>query len=306
MQDQWLVIVNPVSGGKRAPKRWAKIQPVLEQSGIPHRVMFTEYRDHASLLVQQAIREGARKCMILGGDGTANDVVNGLFASGIDPAEVLLAMVPAGTGNDWVRTIGKPANEQQLAEGLRTEKYRLHDVGVLECRRDAQEVTRYFINIAGLGFEGAVAKRLYDQQGSWYLGKLQYQIAILRSLFVYKHTQMQLEVDGVISRETALSVAAGNGRFNGGGLMQLPLADPGDGVLDMTVITTMPKWKMVVSLPKLQTGAHTRMREVKTYTGKTISIHSEPPVFIDADGEYIGTTPLTFRIAERQVRVLKW
>lgn len=306
MQDLWLVIVNPVSGGKRAPKRWAKIQPVLEQAGIPFQVQITEYRDHGAALVREALQAGVRKCMIVGGDGTANDVINGVYTSGIDPATVMLAMVPAGTGNDWVRTIGSPVSAQQIMNSLLRAHYRLHDVGVLQCKGDGKPVTRYFINIAGLGFEGAVAKRLYDQHGSWYLGKLQYQVAIMRSLFVYKHTRMELQIDDSKVQETVLSIALGNGKFNGGGLMQLPAADPGDGMLDITVITTMPKWKMVVSLPKLKTGVHTRMREVKTYTGRMISIHSNPPVCIDSDGEYVGVTPLQCTIAEKQVKVLIW
>lgn len=306
MQQKWLVIINPVSGGKAAPKRWAKIQPILEAAGISMQVLYTAYRDHGAVLAEDAVRNGFRHIMILGGDGTANDVVNGVMRSGIAPSEVVLAMIPAGTGNDWVRTIGKPASVALMVPALQEMKTQWHDVGVAKYQQEGKAAQRYFINITGLGFEGAVAKYLFDHSGRFYFGKLQYQLAILRTLFRYKHTHMRITADQVQAELTVLSIAAGNGKFNGGGLKQLPSAVYHDGKLDMTVITNMPKWKMVVSLPKLQSGAHVHMREVQTFTASTITIQSEPPVFIDADGEYIGTTPLELAILPQQIQVLLW
>lgn len=306
MQQKWLVIINPVSGGKAAPKRWAKIQPILEAAGIQTEVVKTAYRDHGAELAKDAVQKGYRHIMILGGDGTANDVVNGVMQSGIAASDVVLAMIPAGTGNDWVRTIGKPHSGEALVAAIRNHKTQMHDVGLLTFQGESGIAHRYFINIAGLGFEGAVAKYLFDHSGKFYLGKLQYQLAILRTLFRYKHTHMQIKTDEQQSTLTALSIAAGNGKYNGGGLMQLPNAVFQDGLIDMTVITTMPKWKMVVSLPKLQSGAHVHMREVQTFRAKHISIQSNPPVYIDADGEFIGTTPLDMSIAPQQIQVLMW
>lgn len=306
MQDKWLVIINPVSGGRSAPKRWAKIKPLFDDAGILYQEQSTGYRDHAAMLVRDAVKSGCRKIMILGGDGTANDVINGVLTSGADPEQITVAMVPAGTGNDWVRTIGKPGSGAELIHGLQRMQTFLHDVGIAYYQHDGKQKQRYFINIAGLGFEGAVAKRIYENAGKWYLGKLQYQLAIMRTLFVYKHTPMQITVDGSATSLTVLSIAAGNAKYNGGGLKQLPSALFDDGEFDMTVITDMPKWKMVLNLPKLQTGSHIGMREVRTFRGKHISIISTPAVHIDVDGEYIGTTPLRFEMAEQKIRVLKF
>ena len=135
---------------------------------------------------------------------------------------------------------------------------------------------------------------------------MQYQIAILRSLFIYKHTQMKITVDGVSTELTTLSIAAGIGKYNGGGLKQLPESKYDDGLLDMTVIGNMSKLKMVISLPKLQSGIHTKMKEVKTFRGKEIKIESIPHVFIDADGEYLGITPLTISIINKKINIIHW
>lgn len=306
MQNAWLVIINPVSGGKAAPKRWAKIKPLFDAEQISYEEHVTQYRDHAAEIVRQKLIEGARKIMILGGDGTANDVINGVYTSGVDPSAVVVAMVPAGTGNDWVRTIGKPKDPKHLVSALERGQTFLHDVLIVRYQKENTTATRYCMNITGLGFEGAVARNIFLRSGKWQAGKLRYQLEILKTLFVYKHTQMQFSVDGKTEIITALSVALGNGKYNGGGLKQLPSAQFDDGKIDMTVITNMPKWKMITSLPKLQSGAHIGMREVRTFSGKQIQISSAPEVHIDADGEYIGTTPLHCVIADKQIQVLKW
>ncbi|HMU70780.1 MAG TPA: acylglycerol kinase family protein, partial [Chitinophagales bacterium] len=104
MQYDWFVIINPVSGGKAAPKRWHKIKPLFDAAPFNYEVIFTEYRDHAALIAKNAVQQGFRRFVILGGDGTANDVINGLCQSGISTEMFTVAMIPAGTGNDWVRT----------------------------------------------------------------------------------------------------------------------------------------------------------------------------------------------------------
>lgn len=305
MQESWFVIINPVSGGKAAPGRWRKIKPLLDESPVSYQVAFTEYRDHAAVIAKEAVQSGFRRFVIIGGDGTANDVINGLCVSGIDISMLTVAMIPAGTGNDWVRTIGKP-NMQHIASDLINCETMMHDVGMVYYHNKGSEHLRYFINMAGLGFEGAVAKKIYERTDKWQGGKLQYQLAIMQTLFSYKHTQLQVSVDGNTAHMQALSAAIGSGKYNGGGMMQLPSAIPNDGSLDMTIITTMSKFKMVVSLPKLRSGAHIGMREVQTFRGKEINITSNPPVHMDADGEFIGQTPLRFRIASQQIQVLKW
>ncbi len=306
MIDKWFVIINPVSGRNKGRKLWHKIKPLLTEGGIMYEFALTEFVDHASAITKQAALSGFRNFLIIGGDGTANDVVNGICSSDIPIDAFTVAMLHAGTGNDWVRTIGKYSSLSNIAKAIQYKKTFAHDVGICIYNKNNTEHKRYFINIVGLGFEGHVAKRLFDEKSVFRGTKLQYQIAILRSLFVYKHTHMKITVDGISSQITTLSLAAGIGKYNGGGLKQLPESKFDDGLLDITVIGNMSKFKMVISLPKLQSGIHTRMKEVKTYRGKEIKIESIPDVFIDADGEYLGTTPISLSLMEKKLNIIHW
>ena len=306
MIDKWFVIINPVSGRNKGRKLWHKIKPLLTEGGISFDFALTEYMDHASEITNTAIGAGFTNFLIIGGDGTANDVVNGICNSKLDLNLFTVAMLSAGTGNDWGRTIGKCKLLQTLVKSLQQKETFSHDVGICSYQKNNTQQTRYFINIVGLGFEGHVAKRLFEEKSIFRGTKLQYQIAILRSLLIYKHTQMKITVDGISSQITTLSIAAGIGKYNGGGLKQLPESKFDDGLLDMTVIGNMSKFKMVISLPKLQSGIHTRMKKVKTFRGKEIIIESAPNVFIDADGEYLGTTPITITLASNKLQILKW
>ncbi len=306
MDKKWFVIINPVSGGKYAPKLWNKILPYLQAEDIAYEAVLTEYIDHAGILVKKALAEGFTHFMIIGGDGTANDVINGIYSAQINTNTITVAMLPAGTGNDWVRTIGAFKLASDIPKAILRNETFLHDAGVVTYKNGNEIAQRYFINIAGLGFEGHVAKNIYESKG-WLKGtKLQYQISILKALFIYKHTSLTITVDGTNTKQSALSVAAGICKFNGGGLKQLPNAIFDDGLLDMTVIGSMRKWQMVVNLPKLQNGSHVKVKSVSTFRGKNISIDSELPIYIDVDGEFIGTTPVTIAILPKSINVLKF
>lgn len=226
--------------------------------------------------------------------------------SGADPKQMTIAMLAAGTGNDWVRTIGKYKSLREIISALINKKTFLHDAGIVSFQKNGSTHKRYFINIVGLGFEGHVAKKLFESNGILKGTKLQYQAAILRSLFLYHHTNMKISVDGKTSEHHTLSIACGICKFNGGGLKQLPDAMYDDGILDMTLIGSMSKFKMAVSLPKLKDGSHTKMKEVETFKGKAFLIESNPPVFIDADGEFLGETPVNISLEEKCLNILAW
>ncbi|MFI5172956.1 MAG: diacylglycerol/lipid kinase family protein [Chitinophagales bacterium] len=308
MIEKWFVIINPVSGGKKAPKLWHKIKPLLDDAAITYETGITEYFDHAALLTYNAIIGGSRNILIIGGDGTAGEVVNGIFKTAIDPSEITIAMVHAGTGNDWVRTIGKYKRIIEIPSALINKKTFKHDVGIIQYTSEGQKKKRYFINIAGLGFEGYVVKRLRDNNNSGQFkgGKMRYWIAILRSLLFCKHSLVTLNVDGNVSQHKSLSIACGICNYNGSGLKQLPNAKFDDGQLDMTMIGDMSKFNMVKNLPRLTNGSHIKLKQVKTFRGKEIIIESDTPIYVEADGEFLGETPVKITVEQNALQVLKW
>ncbi|MEZ5013865.1 MAG: diacylglycerol kinase family lipid kinase [Chitinophagales bacterium] len=301
--NTWFVLINPVAGGKKGLQRWAKLQPLLEAAQIPFTHVITKDTEHGVHASAEAMRAGYNRFIIIGGDGTANDVINGIMQ--VEGASLpLICMLPAGTGNDWVRTIGKAKNDKEMIAGLQKAEGKKHDVGVVEYQAGAQRKQKYFINIAGLGFDAHVARRLSMGKGLFNGTKLRYQLAILRSLFIYKHSMVHVRCDGREYDLKTLSIACGICKYNGGGLMQLPEADIADGILDLTIIGSMSKGKMVISLPKLSDGSFTKMQEVKTDTGKEITFTSDTTLFVEADGEFLGEAPVTIKILPAAIQVL--
>lgn len=304
--NTWFVIVNPVSGGKKGPRTWHTAQRFLKAAGIPCREAFTHYRGHALELAEAAAGEGYRHFLIIGGDGTANEVLNGLLRSAVPLQACTLAMISAGTGNDWVRSTGRLTDIRRIGTLLLRNETFVQDIGILDYLKEGKPARDYFVNIAGIGFDGYVARKIYFGSRMLAGTKLQYWIAILKSLLFCRHAEMQVSVEGKTRQLKTLSIAAGIGKYNGGGLMQLPNAVYDDGLLDMTVITSMSKFKMLRSLPKLSNGSFLRMREVLALRSASFGITADPPAYVEADGEYLGTTPATIGIMPRALRLIRW
>ncbi|MBK6815710.1 MAG: diacylglycerol kinase family lipid kinase [Saprospiraceae bacterium] len=303
---KWFTIINPLSGGGKATKLWKKLKPLIESSGVNIEFAETKFHKHAVELVQAALQAGGRHILIIGGDGSANEVVNGIMQYADRPEEITVAMISVGTGNDWVRTIGAPDNLDAVARSLKANQSFLHDVGIIEYYKNKISEKRYFINIAGIGFDGLVTYKVSKGMGAFNKSKFRYWIGILQTLFSYKHTMATYTIDGKICKLQTLSVAAGICNYNGGGMKQLPFAKYNDGLLDISVIGEMSKLKMIFSLPKLRNGSFVNMAAVKTFQAKEIVIHTAKPIRVEADGEYLGFTPVNIRIIPDCISILVW
>ncbi|HAE34154.1 MAG: diacylglycerol kinase family lipid kinase [Chitinophagales bacterium] len=304
--DTWFMIINPVAGKGRAPKIWEQLSTYLSAANIDFQFAQTQAPGHARQLAHKALASGGRKLMVIGGDGTANEVVNGIFHSGVDPQEVVLGMLSTGTGNDWVKTIGSHGRLDTIPRNLRTCDCVAYDAGKLVYTKDGKTHERYFLNITGLGFDGAVTRNLESGAGWLHNTRFRYWGALLQMLFKYRHTEVTYEIDGESFTYPTLSVAAGIGKYNGGGMKQLPFADYNDGKLDLSIITNMSKLKMIISLPKLQSGSFVRMKQVRTFQAKSIHMHSDMPLYVEADGEFLGEAPVHIGIIPDALRILRW
>ncbi|MBC8048479.1 MAG: diacylglycerol kinase family lipid kinase [Fimbriimonadaceae bacterium] len=305
-ESTWHVIINPVAGGNKAIRLWRKIKPLLIEDEIAFQEIFTQHIYHAVEITKEIVKNNGKNILIVGGDGTAHEVINGIFSATKDTSTISVAMLSAGAGNDWVRTIGKPSSINVVPTSMKKNETFLHDAGIIEFTHDQQTEKRYFINIAGFAFEGLVVKKLLDSNGILKGTKLQYWGAIFRSLLFCKHAPIQFIVDGRETTINTLSVAAGICNYNGGGLKQLPNALYNDGLLDMTVIGEMSKLKMVLRLPKLTDGSLINMKEVRTFRGREIIIKCDKEIFAEADGEFLGTLPVKISIVEKAIKILKW
>lgn len=299
------MIVNPIAGNGRALQVWESLKARAVEANIDFQFALTKHPGHAVSLAREAVKQGGRRLLVLGGDGTANEVVNGLFLSGVSTEEVVLGMVSSGSGNDWVRTIGRHGKPAQVIRDLKSAGSVHYDAGLIRFREEEGEwQKRYFLNMAGVGFDGSVVERM-ERNGRKGSGKLVYWRALLRTLWSYRHRNVSFMVNDTELTYPTLSVAAGIGRYNGGGMKQLPFADYNDGKLDLTIITSLPKWKMVLHLPRLSNGSFTRLKEVKTFQGTFIRIDTDS-LPVEVDGEFLGYSPVEIGIIPGALRILKW
>jgi len=303
---EWFVIVNPNAGKRKGEKDWLEIAALLTAAGIEFASMFTEHRGHAVVLTRKYVENGFRNIIVVGGDGTLNEVVNGIFTQAHVPAEkITLAMIPVGTGNDWCRMFNIPGDYKQAINLITKRKIFVQDIGTIKyISAEGEEKTRYFINMAGMGFDAMVAEKTNHQKDLGKSNPLSYVSNILSSLFAYSSTKVTILFDNQKVVSDIFSMSVGICQYNGGGMKQAPKALPDDGLFDLTLIKPIGKFKIIRNIINLFDGSFTRLPEVSTFRSSKIIIHSEPPMYLEADGESLGHTPFVFNIQPQSLNIV--
>jgi YegS/Rv2252/BmrU family lipid kinase len=303
---EWFVIVNPNAGKRKGEKDWLEIAALLTAAGIEYVNVFTEHRGHAVKLTRKFIENGHRNIIVVGGDGTLNEVVNGIFTQAHIPTnKITLGMIPVGTGNDWCRMFNIPGDYKQAIKLITKHTVFTQDTGTIKyISSEGKEITRYFINMAGMGFDALVAQKTNKQKDLGKSNPLSYVVNIFSSLFSYTFTKVTIMLDNEKIISDIFSMSVGIGKYNGGGMKQAPDALNDDGLFDMTLIKPIGKFKIIRNIIKLFDGSFTRMPEVSTFKSSKIVIHSEPPMFMEADGESLGHTPFVFNILPQSLNVI--
>jgi YegS/Rv2252/BmrU family lipid kinase len=302
---EWLVIVNPNAGNGKGKKDWSKISDLLKNESLPFDVKFTESKGHAIHFTLDGIDAGYRKIITVGGDGTLNEVVNGVFLNKNCPTtDISLALIPVGTGNDWGRMFGIPLDYKKAISIIGENKLMLHDVGLVSLYYGTEKKERYFINIAGMGFESVVVKRTNYQKDRGHSGKLIYFYNLLMSLISYKNIRADIIIDGEKISADVFSLNVGNGRYCGGGMRQTPMALPDDGLLDVTIISGMGRFEIIRNLKILYDGTILRHPKIDGYKCKNIKVSSDSVMYAEADGESLGQTPAEFSIIPDGINIV--
>ncbi len=301
---KWFVIVNPVAGNGCGLDDFPEISKLLREAGIRYEPFFTEHKHHATELTVSAIKKGYRHIIVIGGDGTLHEVVNGLFIQQeVDPKEVLLAVIAVGTGNDWIRTVGIPRRHSDAIRAIAEGHHFLQDVGVVTYEEAHYRQTRYMANVAGIGFDAAVVKRVAHLRQKRRLNHWSYVLSLIRSFFGYKSPGVKVWVnDQLIHSDLLLSAAIGICKYNGGGVQQLPEAVADDGLLDLSLIRPIHFWHILFRFHYLFNGEIYRIGHVKKARGNRIRIESIPHTLLEIDGELIGGTPVEFSVLHRAIR----
>jgi diacylglycerol kinase (ATP) len=292
-------LVNPASDSGATGKRWPEIARIAAERGLTGDSYLSERPEHLAELAREAAAGGARLLIAVGGDGTVNEVVNGI--AGLDGVE--LAVVHRGTGGDFVRTFGIPHKLEAALDVARRARTREVDLGRAAYRTwDGSEETKWFANAASAGLSGAVAKRV-NETGKALGGKVSYAWSTLAVFTRWRNAELTVTVGDEEREGPMYDVIVANGRYLGGGMKITPDAEPDDGLFDVLLIGDISKGDLVRNLPKLYRGTHLPHPKAEVLRGAKATIEARIPLPVQLDGEQPGTTPATFEVVPRALRL---
>ncbi len=305
-KDNWLVIVNPEAGIHKTKAQLLTMLRKVRNAGFNITVKFTQRKNHATELTVKFAEKGFKNFIIAGGDGTVNEVINGIFNQNFTPVEdFCVGLLPIGSGNDLCKTHNIPDDYDKAIEVLKNGSISLQDVGWVSYYVKNRKRTKFFVNIAGLGFDAFVTQRTNNWKENRFKGKVLYMIALISSLAEYRSKKVKIFSNGEqLVNTKVFSIAVGIGKYNGGGMMQVPDAVADDGLFDITVIERMNKAEVVRNVKNLYDGSFVKNPKVKLFRLASLNIESEHRLMLEADGESLGFGPFEFDIITRCLNII--
>lgn len=302
MTASLLLIVNPRSGKRATGRKWPEIEAALREILPPFDVVRTKHGGHAiSLAAEAAARY--ETIAAVGGDGTINEVANGILDSG---APTALGIIPRGTGSDSVRTLGIPHKLRGAAKVLAGGRRRTIDAGrATFVDASGEERSRWFVNAAEVGF-GAMVSDAVNHPSRWLPGPAAFMWAIVTTMFRHKPSRVTIAIDSGEPRTILLSNAwAANGGYSGGGIRSAPRAAIDDGLLDFVVAEHASPLVRLAGLPKLRSGKFIEMKQVSNAQGRAAAFTAEgKPQLVEVDGDVVGRTPARFEVEAGRLAVI--
>jgi diacylglycerol kinase (ATP) len=299
----WLAIVNPASGGWRGRRGWPAIERALRAAGIAFDVAHTSGVQDGMHLARRAVHQGRRRLLAAGGDGSVNDVLNGVMDAGLAPDDIVtLAPVPLGTGNDWARSLGIRRDPRAVAAAIAGNRTMLHDVGVIDfpAAQAASRRRHWFINVAGAGFDAHVIGQLPRHVPS----ALAYLRGALRGLATYRSPAFRITTDQAVVEDRLLLAFVANARYCGNRMHVAPTARLDDGLFDVIAIRDVALGAVLMKLAKLYRGTILGDPVVRHWRTAAVCVDASPPVMVQADGQLLEMTPAQFSIRRQALRVI--
>jgi diacylglycerol kinase (ATP) len=288
------VIVNPIAGAGKTAKKWPQILDLLKSLGMDFEHDLTEGPGHAIELAKSAAKNGCELIVSVGGDGTINEIVNGLHNAG-SIGDVTLGIVSTGTGADYIRTVGVPSSCMEACRSLMSPRRLTVDLGVVEYRSNGQMEKRLFVNFAGLGFDAEIV-RATTQEFKALGDTASYLMGLVTTLVIYKNKEISLELDGEVGERRICTVLMSNGKYGGGGMLTAPDADPADGFFDVLIVGDLTKPDLLRSLPRIYKGTHLTHPKVTVKRAREVEIRPAQQMAVQADGELLGEAPARFSV----------
>jgi diacylglycerol kinase (ATP) len=297
-EPRTVFLVNPASAGGSTGRRWPGLARRAASLGLRGDTYLSEAPGHLTTLAREAVAEGATLVVVVGGDGTVNEAVNGLAGADVD-----LAILPRGTGTDFVRTFGIPTRFDDAVAVARTGAPRAVDLGRATYQAWAGgRAEAYFANIASAGMSGAIAKRANTTTKALG-GKISFLWATVAVFSRWKAGEVRVSVDREVRSGRMHDVVVANARYFGGGIMICPDAEPDDGLFDVLLIGDLTKRDLVTTMHKTYSGRHLPHPKAELLRGAAVEVDAGGPLPVELDGEQPGTTPARFAVVPKALRL---
>ena len=306
-----LVIVNPRSASGSTRDRWSQTASDLRSHFGPFSVTFTKSAGDGIDLAERAASAGRRFIIACGGDGTINEVANGILRSGED---VELGILPSGTGGDFRRTLAMPLGTREAAAALKNGETRRIDAGrVSFTGNDGHPVTRYFLNVSSFGLAAAVLKRVKSAKIFDWMpvdglrGRANFAVSTLQEVLDLDPVNIRVRIDDADEKTLrTVNFCVANSRYFGGGMMIAPEAKLDDGLLDIVNIGDISTAKILLKSYTLYRGTLNDLPEVKSTLAQKVEVSSADPsteILLETDGELPGKLPAVYEVVKDALRV---
>ena len=316
----WFVVVNPHAGSGKTLSRWQLAETLMRKKGISYSYNRTDGKMHAAAMACEAARMGYRRFVAVGGDGTVHEILEGIMRYLSDncpdggPAalsDFYLAVIPIGSGNDWIKSHNVPYDTEKVVDMLASGSFSVQDIVKVSAagRGDMPDggSCSYMINVGGIGLDARICARVNRQKDAGRSGRLLYLNSLIYNLVKSRPFRACVECDGdVIYDGRCLSIAFGLGKYSGGGFRQTPYAVMDDGLLDVTVIPVLPLHVIMTQAYRLLDGTFPGIKGIVSCKASSVSVTSldNDGEIIEVDGEIVGTLPARLEILPGRLHVL--
>lgn len=315
ISDTWLIVVNVFAASKKAGELWRRAESLLKYQGLSYECRYTGDSGNARRIAEDASREGYRRFVAVGGDGTVHDVLNGIMAY-VDAPEVdvkledfYLSVLPMGSGNDWIKSLGIPRDVRKIVELMALGSFGKQDVVKVSLmgEKGGVKAVSYMANVGGVGIDADVCRIVNVNKKRGMKGKILYVKALIQCIAHRVPVVARVLCDGVeVYHGKYFSIAFGIGKYSGGGMRQTSDAVMDDGLLDMTLIPELGMMKILKEAPKLFSSSFTKVKELVVSQNRCIEVIPEGGhPYVEVDGEVLGTAPVRMELMGPQINVLK-
>jgi len=304
--EHWAIIINPKSGKRNFRRQQKYLFLTLKHAGIEFDYRLTRFAGHASKIARYFVEKGYRNIMVLGGDGTMSEVINGIFSSNIVVDDSLkIALIPRGTGNDWARFWGLTTDYKKSIDVFLKGKIQPIDIGKVEYEMEGIKESHYFINSIGLGLDAAVVNLTHRLKEIFGSHSFMYTVALLGAVFTYKPHKVRIFSDEKTLSESMFTMNVANGCYSGGGMKQNPHAVPYDGLLDVMMAKKPTLWDIITAILRLFNGKLLEHPVIESFQTKDLLVQCDKAALMEADGIIVnGFSPFNISIMPNAIKMI--